>query len=476
MESRRKINLRILFINKKYMILSFFVFFQIFYSLLIGLEIFPALIILMAFLVFLMVLFYPEHLIYLTLILTLVVEGKIIENFVVVRFLGFNWYIMDIFFLMILLFFLIRFDLLLYNFTFNRFLIIMLIFQIYSLLSAYSGIKTGHELQAIFYDYRSFFYYLFFLPTYFLIDDKYKVIQFIKILLSIVVIKCIVDSYLSLFVYNPTFNVETREMLNFARLVGYNEIIYMFSFIGYFILFFFTKNNTYKFFYLLLLMFSFLALYLSYTRGSWLSTILTIFIGIILIVYYHSSIIKLKKIGLTLITILLFILLFDLIGIFDFQIFIKRISSLSLNKIDISNLGRLIEYASAFEAFLQNPLFGVGLGYIFVYFAPGIGPIASIYCHNSYLYIMSKMGFFGLLIFLSIIIYTLLPIIKVAKKFYSSEFYLYSFIFLLIFLSMVIKSFTTWHLNTVTIAPFVGISFGISLTIRKYLDEDEGRI
>lgn len=469
------LGLKISFVNRRFIILSFFAIFQILYTLLLGLEIIPAIIVLMAFLILLVGFFYPEYLIYSTLILTLGIEGKIIENFVLFRFLGFNWYLMDIFFITLLLFFLIRFDLILDNFPINRFLMIVLLFQIYSLYSAYRGYQAGHELQSIFYDYRSFFYYLFFLPTFLLINEKKKVIQFTQVFLAVIVLKCIVDSYLSLFVYTPTFNVETREMLNFARLLGYNEIVYMFSFIGYFILFLFTKNSINRIFYLLLLMFSFLALYLSYTRGSWLSTIISLFLGVILILYYNSSIINLKNIGLALLTILIFILFFNFIGIIDLQILLKRISSFSLNKIDISNLGRLIEYASAVEAFLQNPLFGVGLGYIFVYFAPGIGPVASIYCHNSYLYIVSKMGLIGLFLFLLIIIYTLLPIIRVAKKFYSDEFYKYSFIFLLIFISVVIKSFTTWHLNTVTIAPFVGMSFGISLTIRKFLNGDDGR-
>jgi O-antigen ligase len=463
------------FFDKRLIILSIFILFQVLYSILIGLEIIPALIILTAFLILLIGLFYPEYLIFSTLILTLGIEGKLIENFVLFRFLGFNWYLMDIFFITILLFFLIRFDLILYNFRIDRFLLIILLFQIYSLYSSYRGLQAGYELQAIFYDYRSFFYYLFFFFTFLLIDEKKKVIQFTQVLLAIVVLKCIVDSYLSLFVFSPTFNVETREMLNFARLLGYNEIVYMFSFIGFFILFFFTKNNVNRIFYLLLLMFSFLALYLSYTRGSWLSTIVSLFIGVILIVFYNSSIINLRNIVIALFTILTSVLLFNLIGIINLEILIKRISSFSISKIDISNLGRLIEYASAIEAFLQNPLFGVGLGYFFVYFAPGIGPIASIYCHNSYLYILSKMGLIGLILFLSLIIYILLPIIKVAKRFYSDEFYQYSFIFLLIFLSVVIKSFTTWHLNTVTIAPFIGMSFGVSLTIRKCLYEDEGR-
>lgn len=106
-------------------------------------------------------------------------------------------------------------------------------------------------------------------------------------------------------------------------------------------------------------------------------------------------------IGITLLIYTLFNLLFQHKGAH----FINRVTPL-LNspQADNSLMERLDYYQSAFNAFCQHPFFGLGLGGWPLF--RGLGDI-SYHPHNIFLEIMSETGFVGLLLFLSLIFFSI---------------------------------------------------------------------
>ncbi len=128
------------------------------------------------------------------------------------------------------------------NLIIDRNTIMLLLFLLIALYSAYNGLKNGHQFQGVFYDFRGFFYYLAIIPTIIYLNSKNKIISFLIFILIIISLKSLIDIYLSLFVYEKTFDIESRQILGFARLTGYNEIVYSISFVGAFFLFFFSQK------------------------------------------------------------------------------------------------------------------------------------------------------------------------------------------------------------------------------------------
>jgi O-antigen ligase len=433
-----------------------------------------AIIIFLVFLAFISF-YYPMINIYLIAFISLAIEGQWIENFVLFRLYGFNWYLIDLSLLIVFINLLLLLKNSLEELIINKLFLSILIFIIVVMFSAYTGIKNGFQFQAVFYDFRGFFYYLAFIPAIIILSTKNRIINFLYFIVFIITLKSIVDIYLSLFIYEKSFDIETRQLLGFARLTGYNEIVYSLSFISSFFLIIFSKNIYARLLFLFTLTISLISLFLSYTRGSWVATFFTLLIGLFFFILSEKSKINLKKIIAVITGLLIILFILNLIEIVNLDVILSRIKTISINRIDISNLGRLVEYASALEAFRANPIFGTGLGFLFVYFSPGIGPVESIYCHNSYLYVLSKMGIVGLISFLTILYFAIFPVFKIKNRLFIDRFYSIAFILILLLISISVKSFTTWHLNTNTFSPFIGILFGISIRIRDIYLKEYGR-
>ncbi len=410
--------------------------------------------------------------IYLISFISLAIEGKWIENFVLFRLFGFNWYLMDLSLLIVFINMIIILHNTLEEMIFDKLVIAIFVFLSLAIFSAYNGIKNGHEFQAVFYDFRGFFYYLAFIPTIIFLNSKKEIINFLFFIIIVITLKSIIDIYLSLFVYEKSFDIETRQLLGFARLTGYNEIVYAISFIASFFLFIFSRDYLLRLILIFPFIISSVSLFLSYTRGTWVATFITLFLGLSFMLFGEKRKINIKKVFFAFIPLVIFLIILDFSEIINIEVFLNRIKSISVNRIDISNLGRLVEYSSAIEAFKTNPIWGTGLGFLFVYFSPGIGPVESIYCHNSYLYVLSKMGIVGLISFLTILIFSIAPILKIKNKIFKEDFYSFAFIFLLLLILIAIKSFTTWHLNTNTFSPFIGILFGILIKVNSFYVKD----
>ena len=432
------------------------------FTIVLGLEILPALVILLILLFGIVIIVEPYFSFFLLVIVTHLIEGKYLELFILFRLWGFNWYLMDIILVLIYLSVFFRFFYGEFSFKLNPIANWLIIFFFTCFFSVFIGIKNGYATQAVLFDLRVFLYYSIFFPTVLILHDFSKLKKIFYFILSVGTIKCLVDSFLSIFILPGSFDNVSLSFLPFARLTGYSEIIYPLTLISALSYFLFQKQIEKKIIIIPSILISIIALYLSYTRGSWVSAILAIILLFILLIRSKVVIINWRIMSLISVTIFSILLLLTFFNIISLDIFLGRLTSITLEKIDISNLGRLVEYVTAIEAFLSNPITGAGFGLMFNYFSPGIGYLSTIYCHNSYLYILSKMGLIGFIPFLFLLLYSIRVGIRILNSKLSLEEICIAFSFIMMLLFLIIKSFTTWHLNTVTFSMFIGLLFGIS--------------
>jgi len=409
-----------------------------------------------------LIIIYPLAGLVLLLIISIGVEGKLIEEFILFRFLGFNWYLTDLSFILIFISTGIRFISGAYKFKFNKISKSVFLFFLVIPIATFEGIKSGYSFANVFHDVRGFFYYLIFIPTIFIIKDVKELRKIIYIIIIIGAIKCGVDIIQSIFILPKSFDSTSRTLLNFARLTGYTEVTYPIITVLTFNLILLSDSIKNKIYLVVPLMLGLLALFLSYTRGSWLAVFLTIFASLVFMVREKKVKIKFSTLLFGLFGVLVSLLTLELLHIFSITQIIVRFTSISISSIDISNMGRLVEWATALEAFWKNPLLGAGFGFLYNYFAPGIGQLSTTFCHNSYLYVLSKMGLIGFFPFL-LIIYNVLKVgYNKVKKSIDNRESQYVYVIISVFFMLCIKALTTWHLNTWTLSPFVGLIIGIA--------------
>ena len=458
----RVLDINLSLLRKNFSLFFFLFIIQLIFSLFIGYELYPALVVFIIVLTTILIVAEPSALFYLLIIITNLIEGKYLEVFVLFRLFGFNWYVMDLVLLSAFLSILIRLlsgDLNIKNNAISNWLIL---FLGTCLISVFVGLAKGNQIQAVLFDFRVFMYYLIFFPSMLILKDFSKLKSLFYFVLAIGTIKCLFDIIRSLFLLPRSFDDVTLSFLPFARLTGYSEVIYPMTLVTVFSLFFFQRQIEKKIILTFIFIISLIAVFLSYTRGSWLAVFITIIIASVFLIRSKRIAINWNIISMILAIIILFSFISTALGIISFDVLLQRLFSVTYDKIDISNLGRLVEYVTAVEAFLTSPMVGAGFGFYFEYFSPGIGYLSTIYCHNSYLYILSKMGIIGFVPFIMLIIYSISVIVKILKSKLEIEEISIVFSFLVMLLFLVIKSFTTWHLNTVTFSLFVGLLFGIS--------------
>lgn len=434
---------------------------QILFTFFLGLELYTDLIVFVMLLYTVIIIIEPFFSFYLLIIITNLIEGKYLEVFVLFRLFGFNWYVMDLVLVGIFLSIFIRYlsgDL---SFKKNSISSWLIIFLITCAISVIIGIKNGNQTQSVLFDLRVFLYYLIFFPAVFILNDFSKLKKLFYFILTIGAIKCIYDIFLSLIILPHSFDDVSLSFLPFARLTGYSEVVYPLTLMTALTFFFFQKQIEKKVITISIMLISAVALFLSYTRGSWMAVLFATLILLFLLI--RSKIISINWRILSFVTGIIFISLFLLstLNLISFNVFSQRLFSVTYEKIDISNLGRLVEFMTALEAFLSNPILGSGFGFHFSYFSPGIGYMSTIFCHNSYLYVLSKMGIVGFIPFLMILIYSLSVGLKILRSKLDIEEISMALSFIIMLLFLVIKSFTTWHLNTVTFSLFIGLLFGI---------------
>lgn len=163
--------------------------------------------------------------------------------------------------------------------------------------------------------------------------------------------------------------------------------------------FFFYNNKKNKKFYIFQITVMFLAFLFTFSRGGYFGFLVS-FLFIFGFSFWYFKI-KLNKKSLTAI----FLGFLILILIFSNSVFGERLlSSFSLS--DISNTGRIQIWKTSASVFLQNLVFGAGLGNLPIFFDPVASVKSPINAHNTYLDILSEVGLVGFFFFAMFLLYS----------------------------------------------------------------------
>ncbi len=319
------------------------------------------------------------------------------------------------------------------------------------------GLANGYPLQHAAADARWFFYYVsYYLVVAVVTGEKTLSLLFWSVFLMGIAgtIPEIVGSFT-----NPEVDSQTGRMLAFGRIRGANEVNYPMLLAAAVIAYRYMDSLPKR----LVIGFggavSATALFLSYTRGSWLAAAFGIVAPML---FYRGTGIRRIRIlfgGALLGACILGIM--NLLGIFTLDVFIERMELTSFTRIDLSALQRVTEWLVALELFLKHPLFGAGLGYTYSFYAFGVGDLRQVFIHNSYFYVLSKMGLVGMSFFLFLYARVLIVSRRTAAAMQEGPAAGYYLAFCAMLFVLLFKAITTWHLNNLTTSLFVGTIFGV---------------
>ncbi len=403
----------------------------------------------------------PRTIFLIIIFITFIFDADVIGKLYVVNILGVNWYSMDWILFFSGLAWLVRWA---YGagprLQKTSITIPMIIFMIsLPLFALLSIIFQGNKFQDVFADMRLFFYYgSFFLVLLFATDWKdFEMIFWAMIICGTIgAIPQIVQS-----LSQSSFDSLTGNKLFFRRITGAHEVNYPLQLIASVSMLPFVKSWGKRLLLFLSIIVSLIALYLSYTRGSWLAVVVG-GIATLFILLRYSKFRKMyySKITVTVLLVLLVLFLFEIFGVVNLDSVVNRATLISSKRIDISSLQRLTEWQLAIRVFFDHPLIGGGLGYIYRFHAIGVGELEQIFVHNSYLYVLSKMGIIGFAIFITLYGTIIKRIIKVVSKLSSAQEIGLFLSFASMLLVLLVKALTTWFLNTLTLSLFLGLLIG----------------
>ena len=411
----------------------------------------------------------PRAVLFAVPMVTFLFPGRIIGEEFIANFWGMNLYLMD----WLLIFALLSATLHLgfgesLHVPWSPLLPVLLVFFGALVVAAVNGLMQGNEFRNVFADLRLFFYYTGFLLVL-LFARSFRDLE--GILWSMIVfgtlgaIPEIVQS-----VSGSSYDRLIGQYLPFVRIKGFHEVNYPVQFVASIALFPFVGTASKRTMLAASILISSAALFLSYTRGSWVAAAGGIvFITGALFLFAPSVKRAAVMLVLGLVGGALILVFLEYFGLFSIGAMISRSSMTTSSQIDVSSLARLTEWAEVLGRYAEKPLLGLGLGTIFSFYVIGLGQVEQIYVHNSYLYVLSKMGIAGFLPFVAILITALVLAMRSLRRTVIPLERGTIIAFAAILVTLMVKAATTWHLNTLTSSLFVGVVFGAIASSHRWL-------
>ncbi len=381
------------------------------------------------------------------------------ENFLIPLF-GFNWYAMD----WLLLFGAMSLGLRmalerrpLWRST--RLNGPMVFYLLAMVLAAIVGVQHGHGIQRVLADLRLFGYYVTFFVVVATLQEKRHLVWIVAALLVSGMIGAIPEIVGALA--RTQVDKQTGEQLAFGRIVGTHEVNYpVLVCFGAAVLA--TAKRTWeRTLSIATIIVGGIALLLSYTRGSWLAAAAGLgWITLMMSLHERSLPGALRRTGFSLLAGFVILGGLSASGILSLDTVVRRVLATSTTTIDISSLQRLTEWGLAVKIFLDAPIFGAGLGFVYEFWAIGVGSSSQPFIHNSYLYVLSKSGIIGAAAFLWLLAAALRTGLSVWRE-GTEDLRRYGLLWTTVLIVYMVKSITTWHLNSVTTSQFVGAMLGV---------------
>jgi O-antigen ligase len=403
-----------------------------------------------------LILFEPKSVFFVTILITFLFHPDLVGREYIVKILGVNWYAMDWILLFSWISWFVRFSMgnaprMQKSFLTIPIFLYLIMLLIFSLIS----IQQGNALQDIFADLRLFFYYISFWLVMLYARNTRDIENIFWLTIILGMCGAIPEVVRSLL--GSGYDSLSGHILFFKRITGPHEINYALMLVASIVIFPYMHTVEKKTILMFCIVISTIALFLSYTRGSWLAAI----VGLVSISFIFVKQIKITRILAVICLIGTTFLILDVLGIFTLKDVYTRSTLVSADRIDLSSFQRILEWRMAYDIFLAHPLVGAGLGFVYRFYVPMRGALEQTYIHNSFFYVLSKMGSIGFSIMMSVFITALYVGIRTFKRMeHDTEKGL-----MLAFLSMIIvflaKSMTSWHLNTLTTSLYLGMILGV---------------
>jgi hypothetical protein len=260
-------------------------------------------------------------------------------------------------------------------------------FAIISILS----LSGGKDPEWIANEYFHLCLYLMIIPVSYLFTSRAKYSLVLKFLLLLAIVIAIEYIVFNGFIFNKRFVTFQSSFLPLA--VG---VLFAYSL--------FTKKRIKKLIWLIGLTIVIIGIIFTLTRTLWVSSFIVLFAVFIIYLKVNNKL-SYSKVGLILLTLIIPFMIFK----DSSQQSISRESSTTSIEYKTKSISNPLEDASfimrielgyyAIERFLQNPIFGSGLG-DFVKFRIFPNPTPIYYLDNSWLYFLWKGGLIGFLLFL----------------------------------------------------------------------------
>ncbi|HRJ98088.1 MAG TPA: O-antigen ligase family protein [Ignavibacteria bacterium] len=275
-------------------------------------------------------------------------------------------------------------------------------FIIWFLLLIWGGIAIGNSFST----YIGFMHYVCIIlsPFFiFLIFNNLNIKkEYLNLFFDILIISGVILSIISIYVIIVSgFNLKLRLTSiwsHYNLLAAYLMILFMFcvSFLIH------ENKRSKKFFYSVSLFLIILGLFLTQTRGVWLSTIVS----------FGIFFIKRPKVIVPFISVLLIIL------VLFFDVINERVLTVVNFGKDVSSLGRLQAWMASWILFMENPIFGHGFD-AFRNMMENVFPVYFVvvtHAHNTYLQILLELGLVGFLLYFSFFIKAFIYSFKYEKN------------------------------------------------------------
>lgn len=265
------------------------------------------------------------------------------------------------------------------------------------LFSVIPAILFGNSLVKWFRELVPFLGYLFYYP----IKDTVTSLRKIKILTMCFLLVVIISGLMNIVQYQQLLS----QVRYFWEIQGSrqtpNEPFFLVTLVVSVAFFLHVKTLTQRVVSLGLVLFSGLALVLSFSRGYWIAALLSLFL-IFLLVDRKKKLKILIYIPIVVVPVLIVggIYLGDLKEFF-YKVVLERFTSIFEWRHDISLANRLNEAEAVFSLSIMNPVIGYGLGSTYSFYNMIYGhTVRTWYTHNAFLYLFFKLGILGVISFL----------------------------------------------------------------------------
>jgi|GEM_PF-1929507 len=373
-----------------------------------------------------------------------------------VRFLGFSWYLMDWPLVLMAAGALVRWSAGgRYRRRYLRLPLPLVLLIAYAVFAAVLGLVRGNQPRMVFYDLRPFVYYLTFVFVLVLVDSRRK----LRLLVTSWILFSIVGSLWGIALAVSMAPTLAYQAMGFFRIAGPSEPTYGLMLVFSLSLFPFVRGRL-RILLLVQLLLSATALAFGYTRGSWLGTgvAAALLIGV-LARRSPRRLVPLAWVGGA--TLVALVPVLFVLGMNPLDFVTSRVQAGLRWSADLAILCRLVEYRVVWAAWQEHPVLGTGLGHLFTFVQPLLGRGHWVYTHGSYLYVLSKMGIVGLVLFLTMLATFLVRGLRTFRRAEDGFLKGVSLGCVTALVFLMVKCFSTWSLNHFLLTMLVGLILGV---------------